>query len=506
MKVRFAQFGWKVTVAIVVLAAAQPALGATVGADDVTRGRGISNEATMTFGSAWVDHDLDGDVDLFLNRHWMRPWLYVARGDRYDVAEEDFVSVPGYESPTPDQVDRHHCMWGEADGDGSPDLYCAVGAQSGRGRGPNQLVMRTESGWVERARQFGIANTLGRGRAVNWVDFDGDRDLDLFVGNGKRKGYPNKLFRNDRGSFRSVDAGLAQELRTLTSSWADWDADGDLDLLVTRGNLTGFRGARPVAYENRNGRFVRHGLRGVTQQRWTSVAWADVDDDGLIDLALVRSKRVRVLRNLGGRFTTLYSRRLARGRSVVWMDWDNDTDLDLFVVQGATGGPDTESNAADLLLVNIGDHFKAVRKAPLRGPRKGNGEAAVVSDFDRDGRVDLFVTNGNNPTTWRGRSTLLRNRSTVRNWAGLDLNGGRWNPLAIGAIVEVTPEGRPYRRFVTDGAGYKSQSEVGYVHLGLGPSEQAMVTVLWHGGGRDCALVRAGRIRELTRGSSPCSP
>ena len=508
MRVRFAKFGQKGAVCLLAALALLPGSAAAAGieARDITAPRGVSTQRTITYGSAWVDHDLDGDVDLFVNRHWKRPWFYTARRTRYELSGEDFVSLPGYEDTTPATVDRHHCMWGEANGDGRPDFYCTVGAQRGRGRGANQLAMRTRRGWVDRAETLGLADELGRGRSANWVDYDSDGDLDLFIANGKRDGHPNKLFRNERGSFRLVGVGVRDELRSLTSSWADWDADGDLDLLVTRGNITSSRVATPVAYTNEEGRFVRQRLPVVTTQRWISGDWADVDGDGLIDIALVRKRRVRVLRNLGGRFTELYQRRLARGRSLVWLDWDNDSDLDLFVVQGAPGKPNSATNRPDILLINTGLGFRRVVKAPLRGPRRGNGEAATVSDFDRDGRVDLFVTNGNDPSAWRGRSTLLRNTSSVGNWAGVDLYGGRWNPVAIGATVEVESGAGRYWRFADDGSGYKSQSEIGYVHLGLGRFTTAVVTVHWPEGGKDCAVVRAGRIRKVAKGDARCSP
>lgn len=478
--------------------------GAVISARDVTKARGIKAAETITYGSSWVDHDLDGDVDLFLNRHWMRPWFFIARGDRFERSAEDFVSLPGYEPPEEGSVDRHDCMWGEANGDGDPDLYCAMGAQQGKGSGPNQLVMRTDGGWVDRAEDFGVADPLGRGRCVNWVDYDGDADLDLFLGNGKRSGQPNELYRNTGDGFDPVGEALRDEMRSLTCSWADWDVDGDPDLLVTRGGITGDRVTKPVAYRNDQGRFVRVRIPGISRHSWTSVAWGGVDGNRRVDVALVRNKRVRVLRNLGGSFTAVFSARVTKGRSVVWLDWDNDTDLDLFVVQGATGEPGSRTNKPDLLFLRTEKGFRRVEKAPLKGPAAGNGETATVSDFDRDGRIDLFVTNGNNPSAWQGRSTLLRNTSTVGNWAGLDLHGGRWNPLAVGAIVQVRIGDTTYWRFPGDGAGYKSQSEIGYVHLGLGDAPSALATVYWSDGSTDCVVVRDGRIARVSKDGAPC--
>src|SRR5262245_66318160 len=71
------------------------------------------------------------------------------------------------------------------------------------------------------------------GSFVNaWADYDGDGDLDLYVGFGGATA--NRLYRNDAGMF--VDgaqaAGVADARGTLSAAWADYDADGDPDLLV----------------------------------------------------------------------------------------------------------------------------------------------------------------------------------------------------------------------------------------------------------------------------------
>ena len=481
-------------------------------AKNVTARVNIAESRTRTFGSSFVDFDRDGDSDLFLNRHWNPAHFYISRGKSFRRSPEDFVSLPGYRGPTPGQVDRHHCQWGEANGDGRPDLYCTVGAEMGRGKGPNQLVMRRKGRFVDRARRFGVVNRYGRGRSVSWVDFDSDGDLDLFVANDKRSGYPNVMFENRRRGFRRVGVGLDSEMKSLSSTWADWDGDGDPDLVVTRGSIAGWGRLNPVAYRNDQGRFARVRIRGVTDRPWKSIAWADHNDDSRVDLVAVRGRRVAIMTNTGDGFRTEFARDLARGRSVAWFDGDNDGDLDAFAVQGATGtavapGP----NRPDLLLVHRERGFRMLKDPAFRGPRKGNGETVSASDYDRDGKVDLFVTNGNNPSGWKGRSTLLRNTllrntSDTQRWAALDLYGGRRNPLGFGARVEVQVGDRTYWRFLTDGAGYKSQSEVSYVHLGLGRARSGRAFIDWGRGRPDCVRVRARRIKKVRRGASPCHP
>ena len=460
---------------------------------DITSQAGLI-DATRTWGSSWNDYNEDGKPDLWIGRHWRQPRLYASTpGQRFpENGSKDFRMA---------EIDRHACVWGEANGDGRADLYCVRGADKGKGAGANQLFLQGSSGvFSNRAEGRGVSNPHGRGRTANWLDYDSDEDLDLFVGNLTRSGYPNAMFRNDGDVFTQVEVGLSHELSTVSSSWADWDVDGDPDLLVLQHS-----GRPAVAYENVDGRFKTVDLPKVSGRHWSSAAWDDFDGDGLPDLHLVSPSLSEVVRNTGRGFEVVDSMRLMQGRMSVWLDVDNDTDLDSFVVQGAEGRRPAPGliNHPDFLLVNTEKGFRKLQSRSLAGPADGNGDAVSASDHDRDGLVDLFITNG--LFYWTGPNVLLQNRSKAGNWVGLDLDGDNKNPMGFGATVTARIGDAKIQRQITDAANYRSQNEAGYLHLGLGDSTTVQIHIRWSDGTTDCTTAAAGLVVQITKGTSHCS-
>jgi len=228
------------------------------------------------------------------------------------------------------------------------------------------------------------------------ADFDGDGDLDLFVG---FNGAANRLYRNDDGVFTDVAAtlGLAGTRPTRAAAWGDYDGDGDADLLL---GFTPAGGPVLGLLRNDGARFTDvtgdAGLR-LDSAAVRQTAWIDVDDDGDVDLFVaLRDRPNRLFRNETGRFTDIAAAvGLADARrtvGAVWFDYDEDGDIDLY-----TGNMDGDANG---LFRNDGGRFVDVAAAAgLAWGGRTPGDPAngtvrpCAADIDGDGRIDVFTAN-----------------------------------------------------------------------------------------------------------------
>ena len=195
--------------------------------------------------------------------------------------------------------------------------------------------------------------------------------------------------------------------------------------------------------------------------------------------------------------------------SVAAGDFDNDMDEDLYLA--CTGGA---HNVANIIYENLGNGtFQEVPGAggaagfvgAAVGENAGTSETVVLADFDIDGFLDVFVTNGNNmrPLNLGGPKQLFRNLGNANNWVELDLEGVTSNRDGTGSIVLVTAGGvTQYRE--QNGGYHRWAQNFRRIHVGLGPNTSADITVQWPDGTSDTyedvaanALYRATQGGEL---------
>lgn len=415
-----------------------------------------------SLSNAWADIDADGDLDLAVS----------AKGGAIYLYENDrgvFRSI-GAEMGLPTEGEEIRGLsWGDFDGDGDPDLLAGSNVSPIPSR--NYLYRLDGDHFTEVAEATGVAIPGRTSRQANWIDFDGDGDLDLYAAD--RAG-ANRLLRNPgptaEGRFESTAYadGAIDVRRTVGACWFDFDRDGDLDLFLANQS-----GDSDALWRNDGERFVDVApALGMDQtQRWLSeggvgCAPGDYDNDGDPDLYVGTYGNNLLYRNdtTDGRprfVEVAQASGLVEPHSVVGADWgdvDNDGDLDLFVA--GYERVDGVQQPRNRLFINESGRFRNV--LDVDDPANAADHGVVWVDYDRDGDVDLSLTDGYGPV---GGHPLFRNELSSEARArgfGVRVRDAAGHAMEAGAEVRVV-DGSGQRsgvRLVTTGGGYNAQSEL----------------------------------------------
>jgi Flp pilus assembly protein TadD len=406
---------------------------------DVTEETGVGDSG-MGMACAFGDYDNDGDRDLYVANYGPNV-LYQNNGDGtfIDVTQEAGVEDRGMgeEIRNPQSAIRNPkwsmgCAFGDYDHDGDIDLYVAnYGDLKGRGQSNTLLRNNGNGTFADVTAQVDVGNGARRSVAVLFTDFDNDRDVDMYVVND---GEPNALYSNNRdGTFTEVAAlaGIADAGHSRVVAGGDYNKDDRMDLLMAS------RDGSDILYRN--------------------------SKDRTFSQDPVLSERTAELKGnrIGGFF-----------------DYDNDGDLDIFVL----------SATKNLLLRNRGDGTFA-DASEVFGERKGEVRDVALGDYDDDGDVDLLLADGED-------LTLLRNDGgNANHWLKIRLAGVGCNKDGIGTKV-LLKAGPVWQKLEARATSQRSLE----LTFGVGKAEKVeMVRILWPGGVRQAELdVEADQTLEVT--------
>ena len=295
---------------------------------------------------------------------------------------------------------------------------------------PAQATFR----FVELATDVGIDGYSmhpGKGGGILAVDFDNDDDIDLFAPTAD--GIPNRLYRNDKGTFVEMAAsvGLASLNAARVALWFDYNGDHRLDLIVG-GDCYEDEGNDPCAdplslilYQQQDdGQFVNvtteagitEGFLWGTISHRGGISAGDVNNDGYLDLVfgMWLGNEIRLLINNGDGTFTDFGHRDQSGLDAgiirrryyqhIFHDFDGDGFLDIFT---AADGQDNRLwiNQQDNTFENIGRDVNV--------DDSWNGMGTTLGDYDNDGDFDIFVTNIESNLSFSDfrHHTLFRNES-----------------------------------------------------------------------------------------------
>lgn len=432
-----------------------------------------------SLSNAWADFDNDGDLDFAVS---------LADGEVRLYRNDGGVLVnvgPALGLPAKG-VQVRALSWGDYDGDGFVDL---LGGSNDTARPPTDrsFIWKNQGGkgFVEVAETLGLTAPGRISRQGNWVDYDNDGKLDLYLSN--RSG-DNQLYHNEGARFvPAMGKGGVNDARpTVGSCWFDYDRDGDLDLFLANQS-----GATDALWRNDGGSFTdvapALGLDAPGRSREDGGVGCDVgdyDNDGHLDLFVATYGRHLLYRANGdGTFTEVGEKagvaHVGHAVSAAWGDYDNDGWLDLFVTnyEGERG----EQQPANLLYRNLGDgRFEQVLTKD--GQLNAADHGVVWIDYDKDGALDLSLTDGYGPV---GGHAVFRNalaapaRSRSLSVLVLDDSGRRVAPGAEVRLYDAKGAVLATRQ-VTTGVSYNAQS-AGPVHFGLAAMAPVTVEVTYMG-------------------------
>ncbi len=404
--------------------------------------------------SVWGDFNRDGYPDIYCMGGKGSLWLNMKNG-RFKQ-----VSVP----ENPHELSQA-TAWADVNGDGYLDLWVANYEDStdyehkGFRAKPDLLMVN------KRGRSFKLEMTVSaeetwHTRGVVFCDFDQDGDPDAFCSNYRLA--PNQLWINDKGKFtnKAVEYGVAgtpsgpindpwrkyeAHGHTIGACWADFDNDGDFDLLAVN-----FSHASPgqdhiQLFENL-GKSGKYKFKDVSekadfqwQESYAKGAVGDFDNDGLIDIY----------------FSTVYERDTGRlYRNKGGFRFENVT---------AKAGIDTKKSYQ-----------------------------AAVADYDNDGFLDLLAG-----------GTLYRNKGNKNSWLKVRLEAKKsckkCNMNAVGAVVTVKADSLEVTRQVEAGnCGNQNETTL---HFGLGSfNGKATVEIRWPCGRKQSKTTSINKILELQEG------
>ncbi|TDY12625.1 FG-GAP-like repeat-containing protein [Meridianimaribacter flavus] len=395
----------------------------------------------------WVDIDNDGDKDLYVTSNVSGNRLFVNNGS---MSFQEVTSTCGL--PT-NNIFTYGASWGDYNNDGYLDVF--LSNRDVTGVVPNYLYKNNGDGtFVNVSNLVGILEVSDLSFCSAFCDYDKDGWQDIYVSND-RVDNPNVLYKNNGdGTFTdvSVNTGTNLYIDAMSVTVDDYNNDGWLDIYVTNtpsGN---------VLLQNNNGEMFTN-VASTAGVLFNSIGWG-----------------------------------------AVFLDAENDMDLDLYVSGEFNGSVPGFLSAAFYENNGSGYYSLPSNTGFMNDTRQSFSNA--IGDVNNDGFPEIVVSNADNENifVWSNQTV------STNNWLKVKLQGTVSNRDGIGSLIEISINGEKQYRYTLCGEGYLSQNS-GTEIFGLADNTVVdYVKVTWLSGIIDVIdNVNANQVLEIIEGENQLS-
>lgn len=441
---------------------------------------------SATGALALADVDADGDLDLFIGGRWAPGHYPLPAGSALLLRDGDHWRPDTNHHAIFRSVGRvHAATWGDLTLDGYPDLVVATEW------GPVRIFQNNKGRLQERTEALGLGRFRGWWRSVALVDLDTDGRLDIVAGNWGL----NTAHTRDRGP--GPDSAVVWY-------YGDFLQRGVIDLLETEwDSVLGERTPR-LSFERLLPQFPVLRTHFPSHRSFAQASAAAVLARLQAQPSELRAETLATMAfvqraNQFEPFPLPHEAQFAPVFGIAAADFNGDGFEDLFLAQNYFDVPWQEPRSdggLGLLLWGRGTHGFLVANSSVSGIRlTGEQRAAAVTDFDKDGRPDLAITQ-------HGASTRLFRNQRPHSGLRIHLEGPPSNPTSFGASLRPRWDHAwgPVRSVSANG-GYLSQD--GAIQVFGGDRLPSAIRIHWIGGQVTETVVPAGARELVLRAPEP---